>query len=159
MKITEDKWKEIVKYYGGFKKISMIGSVNSAGQPNVTPVGAIVLKEDSSGYYFDIFTKELANNLEQNKNICVLFAETSGLFWFRSLFANQCKKPPGIKLIGSAGNKRKATEEEIKVLTSKTKSLKLLKGHDTIFGNLSYVRDIEFTDYFTLNIGKMSFDF
>ncbi|MEN6391378.1 MAG: hypothetical protein ABFD04_13270, partial [Syntrophomonas sp.] len=27
----------------------------------------------------------------------------------------------------------------------------------TIFGNLSYVRDIKFTDYFMINTGKMTF--
>lgn len=136
----------------------MIGSVNNTGQPNVTPIGAIILKEDYSGYYFDLFTKELSDNLDQNKNVCVLFVQTGGLFWFKSLYANACKKPAGIKLIGSAGNRRKATAEEIEVLRNRIKYLKILKGYNTIFGNLSHVRDIKFTDYFVLNIGKMTFN-
>ncbi len=156
MKITEGKWKEIVKYYDESKQTSMIGSVNSVGQPNVTPIGSLILKSDYSGFYFDLFTKELSDNLEQNRNVCVLIVQSGKLFWFKSLYANEYKKPPGIKLIGSAGNRRKASAEEIQILRSKTKPLKMLKGYHTIFGNPSYVRDIEFTDYFMLNTGKMT---
>jgi hypothetical protein len=158
MKITEDKWKEIIKYYGGMKQISMIGSVNSMGQPNVTPIGALILKDDHSGYYFDLFTKGLSENLDQNRNICVLFAQTGGLFWFRSLLANRCKKPAGVKLIGLAGNRRQASTEEIDMLRNKVKYLKILKGYHTIFGNPANVRDISFTDYFMINTGKMTFN-
>lgn len=158
MKITEDKWKEIVKYYDELKQSSMVGSVNSIGQPNVTPIGSLVLKDDFSGYYFDLFTKELSDNLDQNKNVCVLLVNTGILFWLKSLYANKYKKPPGIKLIGSAGNKRNASEEEIELLRNKIKPFKIFKGYPTIFGNLSYVRDITFTDYFMINTGKMTYD-
>lgn len=157
MKITEEKWKEIVNYYGDYKQTSMIGSINSAGQPNVTPIGSLLLKDDLSGYYFDLFTKELSDNLDQNNNVCVLYVNTGILFWFKSLCTNDYSKPPGIKLIGSAGNRRKASAEEIEYFRTKTKALKMLKGYHTIFGNLSYVRDIKFTDYFMLNTGKMAF--
>lgn len=156
MKITEDKWKEIVKYYDELKQSSMIGSVNSIGQPNVTPIGSLILKDDYSGYYFDLFTKELSDNLDQNQNVCVLFVNSGKLFWLKSLYTNECKQPPGIKLIGSAGNRRKATAEEIAVLRKKIKPLKIFKGYHSIFGNLSYVRDIVFTDYFMINTGKMT---
>ncbi|MEN6460891.1 MAG: pyridoxamine 5'-phosphate oxidase family protein [Syntrophomonas sp.] len=159
MKITEDKWEEILKYYGGLKLTSMIGSVSSTGQPNVTPIGSLVLKNDSTGYYFDLFTRELSDNLDQNENVCVLFVQTGGLFWFKSLYANECKQPAGIKLIGSAGTRRKATTEEIEALRSRIKYLKILKGYNTIFGNPAYVRDIRFTDYFSLNTGRMTFNF
>lgn len=158
MKITKDKWQEIVKYYNESKQTSMIGSCNSSGQPNVTPIGTLILKDDCSGYYFDLFTKELSDNLDQNKNICVLIVQTGKMFWFKSLYANEYKKPPGIKLIGSAGEKRKALEEEIEFLRNKTKPLKMLKGYNTIFGNPSHVRDLMFTDYFMINTGKITFN-
>lgn len=158
MKITEDKWKEIVRYFGDYKETSMIGSVNNAGQPNVTPIGSLLLRDDYSGYYFDLFTRELSTNLDQNNHVCVLLVNTEKLFWFRSLYANNYKKPPGIKLIGSAGSRRKASAEEIESFRNKTKPLKMLKGYHTIFGNLSYVRDIQFTDYFMINTGKMAFN-
>lgn len=158
MKITEEKWNEIVKYFGGMKHTSMIGSVDNMGQPNVTPIGSLVLRDNCTGYYFDLFTRGLSDNLDQNSNVCVLFIQTGGLFWFKSLIADECKKPAGIKLIGSAGNRRRASAEEVVLLHNKTKPLKMLKGYNTIFGNLSYVRDIEFTDYFMINTGKMTFN-
>lgn len=157
MKITEEKWREIIRYYGDYKQTSMIGSVNGEGQPNVTPIGSLCLKDDFSGYYFDLFTKELSDNLDRNNNVCVLYVNTGILFWFKSLCINDYKKPPGIKLIGYAGNRRKASAEEIELFRNKTKALKMLKGYHTIFGGLSYVRDIKFTDYFMLNTGKMKF--
>jgi len=156
VKITENKWKEIVGYYEELKQTSMIGSVNSTGQPNITPIGTLLLRDDCSGFYFDLFTKELSDNLDQNNNVCILLVQTGKLFWFKSLLADKCKTPSGIKLIGSAGSKRKASEEEIELLRNKIKYLKALKGYNTIFGDLSYVRDINFTDYFIINTGKMT---
>lgn len=158
MKITTETWEKIVKYYDELKQISMIGSVNNMGQPNVTPIGSLILKGDCSGYYFDLFTRELSDNLDQNPNVCVLLVQTGKLFWFRSLYADEYKRPPGMKLLGSAGNRREASTEEIELLRNKIKTLKMLKGYHTIFGNLSYVRDIRFTDYFMINAGKMTFD-
>ncbi|MDD3023583.1 MAG: pyridoxamine 5'-phosphate oxidase family protein [Syntrophomonadaceae bacterium] len=136
----------------------MIGSVNSEGQPNVTPIGTLVLRDDCSGYYFDLFTRELSDNLDQNGKVCVLVIETGNLFWFKSLYTNKCAKPSGIKLIGFAGDRRKASPEEIQLLRSKIKPMKMFKGYQTIFGNLSYVRDLKFTDYFMINTGKMTFN-
>ncbi|HNX29059.1 MAG TPA: pyridoxamine 5'-phosphate oxidase family protein [Syntrophomonadaceae bacterium] len=158
MVITEEKWKEIVKYFGGMKHTSMIGSVSNTGQPNVTPIGSLLLKENCTGYYFDLFTRELSANLDQNSKVCVTFIQTSSLFWLKSLYANKGTKPAGIKLVGSAGARRKATAEEIELFRNMTKSIKMLKGYNTLFGNLSYVRDIEFTDYYAINTGKMTFD-
>jgi hypothetical protein len=40
---------------------------------------------------------------------------------FCSLAFDKCNKPSGIKLIGSAGNRRKATGEEIELLSNKNK--------------------------------------
>lgn len=158
MKITEDKWKEILKHYGGMKHTSMIASVSSTGYPNVTPIGSLLLRDDYTSYYFDLFTRELSDNLDQNERVCVLFVETGGLFWLKSLYNNECKKPSGIKLIGSAGKRRKASAEEIESLRKRTKYLKMLQGYNTIFGRPSHVRDITFTDYFLLNMGKMTFN-
>lgn len=156
MKITEDKWEKIVKYFEQLKQTSMIASVNDTGQPNVTPIGSLILRDDQSGYYFDLFTKALSDNLDQNEKVCVLLVNTGTLFWIKSLFANKCKTPSGIKLIGSAGNRRKASLEEMALVRHKTKAFKIFKGYHTIFGNLTYVRDITFTDYFMLNTGKMT---
>ncbi len=44
MKINTDTWEKIVKYYDELKQTSMIGSVNNMGQPNVTPIGSLILK-------------------------------------------------------------------------------------------------------------------
>lgn len=158
MRITEDKWKEIIRYYGGWKQTSMIASVDKMGQPNVTPIGSLLLKEDCSGFYFDLLTKGLSDNLDENDKVCVLYVETGTLYWFKSLCTNQNSKPAGIKLIGTAGNRRRASAQEIELLQNHTKLIKRLPGYNTIFGNLSYVRDIKFTDYFMINTGKMTFD-
>lgn len=157
MKITEEKWQRIVQFHQKLKQSSMIGSVNSNSQPNVTPIGSLILKDDYTGYYFDLFTKELSDNLDQNNQVCVLMLQTGMLFWLKSMYANEFKQLPGIKLIGSAGNKRKASAEEVALLRSQIKYFKMFKGYQTIFGNLSYVRDITFTDYFMINTGKMTF--
>lgn len=157
MKITADKWSKILNYYGGWKQTSIIGSVNNSGQPNVTPIGSLLLQEDFSGFYFDLFTRGLSDNLDENNQVCVLFVESGNLSWFKSLFTGKSSKPAGIKLIGYAGDRRRATDQEIALFRSKTKLIQRFKGYKTLFGDLSYVRDITFTDYFTINVGKMTY--
>ncbi|NLI93348.1 MAG: pyridoxamine 5'-phosphate oxidase family protein [Peptococcaceae bacterium] len=116
MEITEDKWVKIMGYYAEALKTSMhcsIATVDANGKPNVSPIGSLILKDDFSGFFFDIFAGTLSKNIDLNNNVCILFVNTGKLFWMKSLYKNRFGKPSGLKLIGTAGDKREAAEEEI----------------------------------------------
>lgn len=161
MKITEDKWNYIVKYYYEIMKSTKhcsIASVSKDGEPNVTPIGSLILTANNSGYYFDTFTRTLSDNIDSNNQICLLLMNTEKFFWLKALFKNKFSKPSGLKLTGTAGNKRKATPGEIKTFTDAIKPLKRFKGYNTLWNNLEYVREINFSEYYPINTGEMTFD-
>ncbi|ADY57602.1 pyridoxamine 5'-phosphate oxidase-related, FMN-binding protein [Syntrophobotulus glycolicus DSM 8271] len=161
MKITRDMWEKIRRYYSEALKASMhcsIATVSNHGIPNVSPIGSLMLKDDYSGFFFDIFAGTLSKNIDLNNHVCILCVNTGKLFWLKSLYLNRFGKPSGLKLIGTAGNKREATEEEIESFRSYIKPLKSFKGYHTLWDNLQYVREVRFTDYYPVNTGKMTFD-
>lgn len=161
MEITNEMWVKITTYYPKLIKSSMfcsIASVNTKGLPNVTPIGTLFLNDNKTGFYFDMHTKVLSNNVEQNPKVCILFVNTSRLFWFRSLLKNKFLQPSGFKLMGTAGNKRQATETEKVRFEKIIKRLRKLKGYQTLWANHEYVREIKFTEYYPLNTSEMTKD-
>ncbi|MCL1918944.1 MAG: pyridoxamine 5'-phosphate oxidase family protein [Peptococcaceae bacterium] len=159
MKIASGNWNKITSLYNEYlKKASYcsFATTSSKNEPNVTPIGSLVLRDDFSGFFFDIFPTAMAENLEDNGQICLLLVNTSKLFWFQSFRKGVFKKPCGIKLAGTVGKKRKATPEEKEAFLGKLKIFKRFKGFQILWGDLTYVRDVTFTDYYPINTGAMT---
>ena len=159
MKITEDNWPLLRQHYQKAMKnvgYCSIGTVDEHGMPNVTPIGSLVLKEKGRGYFFNIFSESLSKNIDNNPNICILYTNIGKLYWLRSLYKGKFVTPVGFKLLGTVGPKRAATSEEVEAFRNKQKLLKPLKGYHLLWSNLSYVRDVELTDYYPINVGKMT---
>ena len=70
------------------------------GIPNITPIGSVFLKECQTGFFFDSYTSALANNLEQNDNVCVMAVNTNKLYWIKSFFKGRFLSEPGVRLYG-----------------------------------------------------------
>ena len=161
MKITEEKWNGIIECYYDSMKSSRhcsIATVSESGDPNITPIGSLILTDNNSGYFFDTFTKTFSNNIDNNNKVCLMFVNAGKMFWLKSLYKNKFSKPSGIKLTGTVGEKRKATEEEIESFRNVIKPLKKFRGYHTLWDRLEYVRDIEFNEYYPVNTGKMTAD-
>ena len=159
MKITNENWKKIKNYYNEYLKTSLycsFATTSSANEPNVIPIGSLILRDDFSGFFFDIFTSAMADNLDNNGRVCLLALNTSKIFWFKAFLKGVFEKPSGIKLVGTVGEKRQATPEEKEAFLGKVKKLKRFKGFQILWGNLTYVRDITFTDYYSINTGAMT---
>ncbi len=61
-------------------------SVNADGTPHVTPIGSLILREDEpTGFYFELFTKQLPHNLDQQPRVCILAVNSSKWFWLRGV--------------------------------------------------------------------------
>ena len=152
-------WPQIRKHFNKSFRTNFhvaIASVNKKNLPNVTPIGSLFLNRDQSGFYFEKYPKTLPDNAEYNKNICILGVNSNMWFWLRSLFKGKFNSFPAVKLNGELGERRKATENEIKRLKRRMKTTRILKGNSYLWGNMHFVRDIKFTDTKITQLGKMT---
>jgi hypothetical protein len=90
-----------------------IASVDPDGAPHVTPIGSLMLSpEPGRGIYFDVFNARLARNVDADPQVAVLVVDSRKLVWLRALVSGQFRAAPGIRLQGTVGPRRHATEAE-----------------------------------------------
>jgi uncharacterized pyridoxamine 5'-phosphate oxidase family protein len=152
-------WPEIRKHFNKFLRTNFhvsLASVDKDGKPTVTPIGSLFLNNNQTGFYFEKFPTKLPENSKDRKNICILGVNSNTFFWLTSLLKGKFNSHPAIKLYGQLGDKRKATDIEIKRLNTRMRATKWLKGNNYLWGKMEYVRDITFTKAEKINLGKMS---
>jgi len=152
-------WADIRKHFNKSFRTNFhvsVASVDRENNPTVTPIGSLFLNHNQTGFYFEKYPTKLPRNVLSNKNICVLGVNSSTWFWLNSLFRGKFKSYPAIKLYGQLGDRRKATDIEIKRLNKRMKATKWLKGNNYLWGNMEYVRDITFSKAEKINLGKMT---
>ena len=133
-----------------------IASVDSEGNPTVTPIGSLFLNDDQTGFYFEKFPSKLPAHAKTNPKVCLLAVNSNRFFWLKALFRVKFSEYPAIKLYGELGERRKATDKEISRLNRRMKATKGLKGNTYLWGNMETVRVISFTKAEKINLGKMT---
>jgi hypothetical protein len=154
-----NNWHEVKKLFGKSFRSSIhysIATVKANGEPHVTPIGSLILGKPGHGIYFEEFTRQLPNNFETNKQVCVLAVNSSKWFWVKSLFMGHFSDPPAVRLHGTAGNIREATTKEIEFWQKRVKSVSFTKGHSMMWANMKMVREIEFTKIEPVHMGEMT---
>jgi len=157
MELVKD-WETIKQHFSrsfGSSLHVSIASVDNDNFPTVTPIGSLFLNNDQSGFYFEKFPKNLPKHSEINNKVCVLAVNSSKWYWVRSLFYNRFKSYPAIKLYGILGEKRPATEIELHALKRRMRMTKRLKGHQFLWDNMGFVRDIQFSKVSAVKFGEM----
>ena len=157
--IDSTQWKQIRKLINTTFSRQFhvaIASVDSNGKPTNTPIGSLFLNCDQTGFYFEKFPSKLPKSAQNNKNICVLAVNSGRWFWLKGLYKNKFNSSPGIKLYGTLGVSRKATAIEISRLKKRMKITKSLKGNAYLWGDMSVIREINFTHYEEINLGEMT---
>lgn len=152
-------WKKIRKHFNksfGSSLHVSIGSLDSENNPTVTPIGSLFLNNDQTGFYFEKFPTKLPKYAKINKNVCVLAVNSSKWFWFKSLLKMKFKSAPAIKLYGKLGDRREASEKEIKRLRRRMKATNKLKGNAYLWGDMDMVRELNFTKVELVNIGELT---
>jgi len=155
---VKQHWPQIVQTIHQGQKSNMhcsIASVDENGMPNITPIGTVFLRDDQSAYFFDSFTSQLANNVQHNPNVCLSAVNSSTTFWLKSFFKGHFATPPGVRLYGTIGPLREATQEELAAVEKRIKPMKRLKGSKLIWSDFTHVRDIQFTDFRPVQYPKM----
>jgi hypothetical protein len=135
-----------------------VATVNADGSPRVTPIGALFLREDKTGFYFDEFPVHMSGNLERDPRVCILAVNSNPQFWQKSLVAGRFETPPGVRLMGTMGKKRSGTEEEIAMWQDHVKMARGTKGHDILWKDMRMVRDIYFDSFEPVSCGEMTQD-
>ncbi len=149
MDIRKDwsKIKSVVERGQRSKIHCAIGSVSPDGVPNVTPVGTVFLRDNQTGFYFDKYTSQLAENLKLNPNVCVMAVNSGKLFWLLSLIKGKFASPPGVRLYGTVSELRPATQEELGMIKRRVKPVSRLRGAQLLWSKLTHVRDVTFTSF------------
>jgi len=133
-----------------------IATVNEYGEPHVTPIGSLMLGKPGHGYYFEEFPEKLPRYLSSNNHVCVMAVNSGRWFWITSLFRGQFSSPPAVRLHGTVGQLREATQTEINFWQNRVKRLRLSKGHSLMWANMKMVRDINFNRFEPVNMGEMT---
>jgi len=133
-----------------------VATVNEDGSPHVTPIGALFLRENRTGFYFDEFPVNMSKNLERNPRVCILAVNSNPTFWQKSLLAGKFETPPAVRLLGSVGKKREGTKEEIAMWQNHVKLAQGTKGYDLMWKNMRMARDIYFDSFEPVLMGEMT---
>lgn len=160
----ETHWPEIRRVCRGVYSTSLhfsIASVNPGGTPHLSPIGSLRLLKDCRATYFEIFTQQMPANLEAGSRVCVLGVNSSKLLWLGALWKGRFASPPGVRLMGTAGERRTATEEERAWWRRQVKPFRRMKGFEGMWGdrNLAQVRELHFDAFKPIQLGEIASGF
>ena len=159
MDINDKQWTQIRKifrdaFYSSFH--FAIATVNKDGTPHVTPIGSLMLGDNRKGFYFEGYVSALSQNLLHNKRVCVLAVNSGKWSLLKSFFLGRITTPPGVRLMGTASERREATEEEMDLFKKRFRMYRMFKGYDLVWGSLRHVREIHFDAYEPVRIGALT---
>ena len=152
-------WETIrAVFEDGFKSCShfAVATVNDDGSPHVTPIGALILREDQTGFYFEENPTRMPRNLKRNPRVCILAVNADKAFWGQSLVEGKFISPPAVRLLGTAGELREATADEVAAWQEKIAIAKGTKGYSLLWERFGRVRDITFDSFEPVLVGEMT---
>jgi hypothetical protein len=145
--ITEAEWQVVRRVFQDGFATSMhfaVATVSEDGGPRVTPIGSVVLAEPGRGYYVESYAVGLQRDLARDPRLCVMAVNTSRWEMLRALFLGRATRPFGVRLHGTAGERREATPQEVERFLRRVRRFRFLRGHRLLWGKLRTVRDVQF---------------
>jgi general stress protein 26 len=118
-----DQWETIQKIFEEANKSCShvaIATVNEDGSPHLTPIGALFLRADQTGFYFDEYPSRMPENIKRDPRVCILAVNADKIFWARSLLEGKFSAPPAVRLTGTVGDLREATQLETEAWQKRT---------------------------------------
>lgn len=152
-------WNKIRKLFRIAFRSSLhysIATVNENGSPHVTPIGSLFLRRNNTGFFFDDFLGNTSRNFKNNQRVCVLALNSGKFFWIKSLFLGKFKTTVAVRLNGTVGEQRKATEQESALFRKRVQFARKFKGYNILWKDFKYVRDIHFDSFEPVNTGTMT---
>ncbi len=155
----QEHWPEIKSVFQNAQTTSRhcaIATVNEDGSPHITPIGSLFLRDNCTGYFFEEYSQKMADNFKSNNRICILAINSGIRYWYQSIFLGRFPSPPGVRLNGTVGQRRKGTEEEIASFQKRVRFARNLKGYKLIWKNMKHVREISFHSFEPVTASKMT---
>jgi hypothetical protein len=159
MTVSSEDWemaRQTVRHSFSSSLHCTITSVNADGSAHATPVGSVLLTAPGYGFFFDIFNRQLAHNLDLDPRVTILAVDSSKRLWLSSLLRGHFTRPPGVRLVGEAGPRRLATAVEVQRWHRAVRPLLRTRGGQILWGKLRYVRDLSIETTSPINLGKMT---
>ena len=133
-----------------------MASVNEDGSPHVTPIGALFLRENQTGFYFEEYPSKMPENFRRNPRVCILAVNADKAFWIESLMEGKFATPPAVRLMGTVGEVREATSEEVAAWQERIALAKGTKGYQLMWDRFGHVRDIQFDSFEPVYLGEIA---
>ncbi len=147
MEITPADWRIIRQVFrdgfaSGFH--FSVASVGEDGAPRVAPIGSILLGEPGHAVYFEEYARGLAHDLQRDARVCVMALNSSRWELLKALWRGEVRRPFGVRLYGTAGERREATAAERELFQRRVRHLRFLRGHRLLWGKLRVVHPVRF---------------
>ena len=152
-------WKLIRKTFDDSHASSFhyaVATTNEDGSPHITPIGAMFLRDDMTGFFFDQFPVNMSKNLARDPRVCIMAVQSDANYWGTALMEGIFRVPPAVRINGRVGEKREAIPEEIDMWQKKVEFTKGMKGYEILWRDMRHVRDIEFDDFNPVLMGEMT---
>lgn len=159
MQITDAHWNQIRRLFSNTFKTSFhyaFATVGEDGSPHVTPIGSLVLGEKGKGYYFEEYPVVMPRNFRKNKRVSVLAVQSSKWLLLKALLFGKFSVPFAVRLNGTVGERREATQRERDVFRQRLKRYHVFRGYNLLWGKLKYVRDVTFDSFEPVHAGIMT---
>ncbi|MBW2607263.1 MAG: pyridoxamine 5'-phosphate oxidase family protein [Deltaproteobacteria bacterium] len=165
MQLTENNWEQICTFFSDTSHVTasptipycVFATVNENGTPRIAPYTSLILGKNMKGFYFDESSRQMSQNLERDKRICVLLVKNKRWFWIKTLLLGRFDHAPAIRLMGTVGKKRNATMQEINAFINPLKKLKIFKGYQPLWGIMKNGREIYFESFETVKCGSVEY--
>ena len=151
--IAPAEWKEVRRWWRRTLPFYAVCTAAPDGRPHVAPVGSVMLNDDGTGYYFEIFLQHTAQHLNHDPRVTVMALQIMPWFWARALFTGRFAYAPALRLIGTAEAARPSTERERKRWYRRVGPVRRLKGPKMWWGDLDTVRPLRFERVAPVQLG------
>lgn len=148
--IDSPNWQQIIKTISTAQRASMhcsIATVDQLGQPNITPIGTVFLKNNQTGFFFDTYSESFKENIPNNSKACLQAVNIKRFFWLKSMILGKFSDFPGVRLNIEISELRIATAEELAMIEQRIKPLSWTKGSQLIWSSFTHVRDFNVTGF------------
>jgi hypothetical protein len=158
VEITAADWQVIRRVFReGFASSFhfAVATVGDDGSPHLTPIGSLVLGEVGHGFYFEEYAGGLAHRLRRDQRVCVMALNSGRWELLKTLWHGEARRPFGVRLYGTAGDRRDATAGEIERFLHRVRHLRFLRGHRLLWGKLRTVREVRFHAFDPVRIAPL----
>lgn len=155
----QENWESIKGIFLRAGKTSMctaMATIDPDGSPHVAAIGSLILQEPCRGFYFEEFPGKTKRNLNRDPRVSVMAVDSGKLFWLKSLIRGRFTSAPGLRLYGTAGERRKASSEEKALWLRRVRPMRGTRGYNILWRDMETVRDIHFERFEPLTTGPMT---